>query len=57
MQGTTNTPKGVVLTHGHLAAAAVSNLHGTVFGEQGRLMSYLPLAHIYEVYLSFTTNA
>ncbi|TDL27290.1 acetyl-CoA synthetase-like protein [Rickenella mellea] len=46
--GTTNNPKGVLLTHGTLATAAMSNLHGADISEAGCLISYLPLAHIYE---------
>ncbi|KAH8117307.1 acetyl-CoA synthetase-like protein [Phellopilus nigrolimitatus] len=46
--GTTGNPKGVMLTHGNLTSAAVSNLHGIDFGDKGLLLSYLPLAHIYE---------
>ncbi|KDQ60651.1 hypothetical protein JAAARDRAFT_125417 [Jaapia argillacea MUCL 33604] len=46
--GTTSTPKGVVLTHGMLAGGTQSNLYGTHFPDGGVLLSYLPLAHIYE---------
>ncbi|KAH9998166.1 hypothetical protein BJV74DRAFT_883293 [Russula compacta] len=48
--GTTSVPKGVLLTHGHLAMAAQSNLYGYSIGPSERvtLLSYLPLAHIYE---------
>ncbi|EPQ58395.1 acetyl-CoA synthetase-like protein [Gloeophyllum trabeum ATCC 11539] len=46
--GTTSTPKGVVLTHGNLTSAVDSCLHGTGFDNRGVLLSYLPLAHIYE---------
>ena len=40
---------GAVLTHRNLVSASVSNLHGIVFNNDGLLLSYLPLAHIYEV--------
>ena len=40
---------GAILTHGNMAAASVSNIHGIFFGDKGLLISYLPLAHIYEV--------
>lgn len=42
---------GVLLTHGNLAIAAQSNLYGYAIGPEERvvLLSYLPLAHIYEV--------
>ncbi|KAH9997491.1 hypothetical protein BJV77DRAFT_1078521 [Russula vinacea] len=47
--GTTSIPKGVLLTHGHLAIAAQSNLCGySIDSERVTLLSYLPLAHIYE---------
>ncbi|KAI0306786.1 long-chain-fatty-acid-CoA ligase [Multifurca ochricompacta] len=48
--GTTSMPKGVLLTHGNLALAAQSNLYGYPIGPEERvvLLSYLPLAHIYE---------
>ena len=47
-QGTTNLPKGVVLLHKNLALATYSNLYGLELPDQGILMSYLPLAHIYQ---------
>ncbi|KAI5122041.1 hypothetical protein M0805_006026 [Coniferiporia weirii] len=46
--GTTNTPKGVVLDHENLTSSVVSNIHGITFDDKGLLLSYLPLAHIYE---------
>ncbi|TCD63627.1 hypothetical protein EIP91_005178 [Steccherinum ochraceum] len=47
--GTTGNPKGVLLTQGNLANAVHSNIYGAVFeDQQPLLMSYLPLAHIYE---------
>ncbi|KAI0256465.1 long-chain-fatty-acid-CoA ligase [Lactifluus subvellereus] len=48
--GTTSLPKGVLLTHGNLAMAVQSNLYGYAIGPDERviLLSYLPLAHIYE---------
>ncbi|GLB35097.1 putative AMP-binding enzyme [Lyophyllum shimeji] len=46
--GTTNNPKGVVLTHGNFSLATQSNLHGLQLPEEATLLSYLPLAHIYE---------
>ncbi|KAG9028636.1 hypothetical protein FRB95_006267 [Tulasnella sp. JGI-2019a] len=41
--GTTNNPKGVVLTHGNLASAALACLHGSNYNEKTILLSYLPL--------------
>ncbi|KAF8905973.1 hypothetical protein CPB84DRAFT_1813952 [Gymnopilus junonius] len=46
--GTTNNPKGVVLTHKNLAIATQSNMFGLQLPEDASLLSYLPLAHIYE---------
>ncbi|KAF8636675.1 hypothetical protein AX17_003481 [Amanita inopinata Kibby_2008] len=46
--GTTNNPKGVVLRHRNLALAVQSNLYGLQLPDNGTLLSYLPLAHIYE---------
>ncbi|KAF5358282.1 hypothetical protein D9756_001698 [Leucocoprinus leucothites] len=46
--GTTSNPKGVILRHKNLAMATCSNLYGLALPDDGILMSYLPLAHIYE---------
>ncbi|KAF5386761.1 hypothetical protein D9615_001647 [Tricholomella constricta] len=46
--GTTSNPKGVVLTHANFALSTQSNLFGLQLPEEAILMSYLPLAHIYE---------
>ncbi|RDB21311.1 Long chain acyl-CoA synthetase 7, peroxisomal [Hypsizygus marmoreus] len=46
--GTTSDPKGVVLSHGNLALATQSNLYGLQLPDDASLLSYLPLAHIYE---------
>ncbi|KAJ7261335.1 hypothetical protein B0H12DRAFT_1106331 [Mycena haematopus] len=45
--GTTNMPKGVVLTHGQFASGVVTNLFGLELPEDSSVFSYLPLAHIY----------
>jgi long-chain acyl-CoA synthetase len=42
-------PKGVVLKHKNLALATQSNMYGMELPEDVVLLSYLPLAHIYEV--------
>jgi len=46
--GTTNNPKGAILKHKTLAMATCSNMYGMALPDDGILMSYLPLAHIYE---------
>jgi len=40
---------GVILKHKNLALATQSNLHGLELPEDAIILSYLPLAHIYEV--------
>lgn len=46
--GTTGNPKGAILTHANLATSAYSNILGMVFPPGCCIISYLPLAHIYE---------
>ncbi|KAJ7043194.1 hypothetical protein C8F04DRAFT_1251350 [Mycena alexandri] len=46
--GTTNMPKGVVLTHRMFSSAVVTNLLGLELPDDAAVFSYLPLAHIYE---------
>jgi long-chain acyl-CoA synthetase len=46
--GTTGDPKGVVLTHGNAIAAISAALLSTPSGKDDVIISYLPLAHIYE---------
>lgn len=55
--GTTSQPKGVVLTHGNLASSAYSNMFGMDYPPNGSVLSYLPLAHIYERVVELTTLA
>jgi long-chain acyl-CoA synthetase len=50
--GSTGVPKGVVLTHGHLAAG-VQGLDDFYSASHNRLLSYLPMAHIAERALVF----
>ena len=52
MNPSINLLSGAVLTHRNLVASTISNLHGIVFNDDGLLLSYLPLAHIYEVCLA-----
>ncbi|TFK76601.1 acetyl-CoA synthetase-like protein [Pluteus cervinus] len=46
--GTTGNPKGALLRHKNLAMAITSNMHGLSIADDAVLLSYLPLAHIYE---------
>ncbi|KAF9262150.1 long-chain-fatty-acid-CoA ligase [Marasmius fiardii PR-910] len=45
--GTTSMPKGALLTHENMATAVNANLYGLDLPDEGCLVSYLPLAHIY----------
>ncbi|ESK92844.1 long-chain-fatty-acid- ligase [Moniliophthora roreri MCA 2997] len=45
--GTTSMPKGALLTHGNMALAVTANMYGLDLPDNGCLISYLPLAHIY----------
>ena len=40
---------GVMLTHANLALSTQSNIYGLGVPDEACLISYLPLAHIYEV--------
>ncbi|KAI0273787.1 long-chain-fatty-acid-CoA ligase [Gloeopeniophorella convolvens] len=48
--GTTSVPKGVLLTHTNMTMSTFSQLHAYVIGpgQRATMLSYLPLAHIYE---------
>uniref|UniRef100_F1KZF3 Long-chain-fatty-acid--CoA ligase n=1 Tax=Ascaris suum TaxID=6253 RepID=F1KZF3_ASCSU len=48
--GTTGVPKGVILTHGNIIAATTTYqfLKNTHFTSEDVVISYLPLAHMYE---------
>lgn len=52
-KGTTGNPKGAVITQGALAVSTYGSLAGfdVPITETVTLLSYLPLAHIYEVML------
>ncbi|PVF98187.1 acetyl-CoA synthetase-like protein [Serendipita vermifera] len=45
--GTTNVPKGALLTHWNLVSGAMAFAWGEIF-KDGAMLSYLPLSHIYE---------
>ena len=42
-------PKGVVISHGAMAQAVHGYLHQFEMDSETTMMSFLPLAHIYEV--------
>ena len=49
--GTTGIPKGAIITHGNIAACCMGltdNFRGFTLDHNDVLMSYLPLAHVYE---------
>ncbi len=46
--GTTGIPKGVVLTHEHVLVAAMSFYQYVPFEEGYNMLSFLPLAHVFE---------
>lgn len=46
--GTTGEPKGAMLSHGNLMATATAMTSVLAFGEGDRLLSVLPLSHLYE---------
>lgn len=51
--GTTGEPKGAMLSHGNLMATATSMTSVLAFGVGDRLLSVLPLSHLYEQVLGF----
>ena len=46
--GTTGPPKGAMLSHDNILKLTASFVEATPFYEKDELLSYLPLAHIYE---------
>lgn len=46
--GTTGTPKGVMLTHMNLTFNAHSHAVRQTYGPQHKMLSFLPLCHVYE---------
>ncbi|XP_006462792.1 hypothetical protein AGABI2DRAFT_186655 [Agaricus bisporus var. bisporus H97] len=55
--GTTDTPKGAVLKHKALAISIACQLYGLHMPDNATLLSYLPLAHIYERMCEFIIMA
>ena len=53
--GTTGEPKGAMLSHGNLMASATTMTRVLSFGVGDRLLSVLPLSHLYEQVLGFMT--
>jgi long-chain acyl-CoA synthetase len=51
--GTTGEPKGAMLSHGNLMASATTMTRVLSFGHRDRLLSVLPLSHLYEQVLGF----
>jgi long-chain acyl-CoA synthetase len=51
--GTTGEPKGAMLSHGNLVASATAMTAVLSFGDRDRLLSVLPLSHLYEQVLGF----
>jgi long-chain acyl-CoA synthetase len=51
--GTTGEPKGAMLSHGNLLSNATMMTKVISFGERDRLLSVLPLSHLYEQVLGF----
>jgi long-chain acyl-CoA synthetase len=51
--GTTGEPKGAMLSHGNLMASATTMTKVLSFGAKDRLLSVLPLSHLYEQVLGF----
>jgi long-chain acyl-CoA synthetase len=51
--GTTGEPKGAMLSHGNLVSCATSMTQVLSIGTKDRLLSVLPLSHLYEQVLGF----
>jgi long-chain acyl-CoA synthetase len=51
--GTTGEPKGAMLSHGNLLSTATAMMQLLSFGPKDRLLSVLPLSHLYEQVLGF----
>lgn len=51
--GTTGPPKGCIVTHGNFLGTASTYIHVYPFNESDALLSFLPLAHVYEEVLHY----
>ncbi|GAA5854979.1 hypothetical protein JCM8547_002331 [Rhodosporidiobolus lusitaniae] len=49
--GTTGNPKGAIVLHSNVAAVVTSSEHGHRVDENGVVISYLPLSHIYAFFV------
>ncbi|GAA6007560.1 medium-chain fatty acid-CoA ligase FAA2 [Rhodotorula paludigena] len=49
--GTTGNPKGAMQSHRNIAAVATASEHGHDIRENSVIISYLPLAHVYEYFV------
>lgn len=54
--GTTGTPKGVMLTHGNIAAAIESTYRQNPDVERGAMLNALPLTHVYGILAQNVAN-
>lgn len=46
--GTTGRPKGVMLSHNNLLSNAIANKHAAPFKPEWKVLSFLPLNHVFE---------
>ena len=46
--GTTGNPKGVMLSHNNLLSNAIANKDAALFGQDWKVLSFLPLNHVFE---------
>ncbi|MCB9087406.1 MAG: AMP-binding protein [Calditrichae bacterium] len=55
--GTTGEPKGVMLLHGNMLSNVEASLRALPFSKNDRLLSFLPLSHVFERMVGhFTAN-
>lgn len=51
--GTTGNPKGVMLSHNNIVSNFMAVKEIPPFGEEAKILSYLPLCHVYERMLNY----